>query len=69
MNQGITLKMGAADHSLTVGQVIIDLAACDRNQRYEARRTVIEHLKRTGYFGRKEQRKAHFRDRAQGVAA
>jgi hypothetical protein len=63
MNQNITIRMGAAYQDITVGTVNIDLAAADKTERYEVRRTLIEGLKENGYFGKKEQRKAQFRNR------
>lgn len=61
MQQGIVIRMGAAYQDLTAGSTRIDLAAASKTERYETRRTVIEHLKVTGYFGKREQRKARFR--------
>ncbi|MER9560965.1 hypothetical protein [Mesorhizobium sp. M0571] len=63
MNNNITIRMGAAYQDITVGTVHIDLAAADKTARYEVRRTLIEGLKENGYFGKKEQRKAQFRNR------
>ncbi|AIK68489.1 hypothetical protein Lo5R7ANS_19 [Mesorhizobium phage vB_MloP_Lo5R7ANS] len=63
MNNNITIRMGAAYQDITVGTVNIDLAAADKTARYEVRRTLIEGLKENGYFGKKEQRKAQFRNR------
>lgn len=63
MLQNITIRMGAAYHDITVGSINIDLSAADKTARYEVRRTLIEGLKEQGYFGKKEQRKALFRNR------
>lgn len=63
-NQNITLRMGAAHYDITVGSTQVDLSVASKTQRYEARRALIEGLKETGYFGKKEQRKARFRSRA-----
>lgn len=46
----ITIRMGAAEYSLTAGSVKIDLSTCSKEDRYQARRTLIETLKRRGYF-------------------
>lgn len=69
MNQGITLRMGAAHHDVTAGDTHIDLSSCNREERYTVRRTLIETLKEQGYFGAKEQRKAYFRNKAKRKAA
>lgn len=61
--QNITIRMGAAHQDITVGTLNIDLAAASKTERYEVRRTLIEGLKERGYFGKKEQRKAQFRNR------
>ncbi|RWP18845.1 MAG: hypothetical protein EOR00_09405 [Mesorhizobium sp.] len=63
MNNNITIRMGAAYQDITVGTVNIDLAAASKTERYEVRKSLIEGLKENGYFGKKEQRKAHFRNR------
>lgn len=63
MNQNITIRMGAAYQDISVGNVNIDLAAATKTERYEVRRELIEGLKSNGYFGKKEQRKAVFRQR------
>ncbi|MER9646770.1 hypothetical protein [Mesorhizobium sp. M0199] len=63
MNNNITIRMGAAYQDITVGTVSIDLAAASKTDRYEVRRSLIEGLKENGYFGKKEQRKAQFRNR------
>lgn len=63
MNQGITIRMGAAHQDITVGTVAVDLAAASKTERYEVRRTLIEGLKENGYFGKREQRKARFRSK------
>lgn len=68
MNQGITIRMGAAHHDLTAGSFHIDLSTASKTERYETRRTIIEHLKATGYFGRREQRKALYRQRGKADA-
>ena len=65
--QNITIRMGAAHQDITVGTVHIDLAAASKTERYEVRRTLIEGLKERGYFGKKEQRKALFRNRRAAV--
>jgi len=59
----ITIRMGAAYQDITVGALNIDLAAASKTDRYEVRRELIEGLKANGYFGKKEQRKAIFRQR------
>lgn len=63
MNQNITIRMGAAHQDIRVGTVAVDLAAASKTERYEVRRELIEGLKSNGYFGKKEQRKAVFRQR------
>lgn len=63
MKQNITLRMSAADYSLSVGSTRIDLANADKNEKYQVRRSLIEGLKLNGYFGKKEQRNAVFRER------
>jgi hypothetical protein len=63
MKQNITIRMGAAHQDITVGNVNIDLAAASKTDRYEVRKSLIEGLKGNGYFGKKEQRKATFRNR------
>lgn len=64
MNQGITLRFGAAHNSLSVaGGPSFDLASLTKSERYEVRRALIEGLKVNGYFGRKERRKAIFRQK------
>lgn len=63
MHHNVTIRMGAAYNDLTVNGIQVDLAAADKTQRYEARRGLIEGLKEIGYFGKKEQRKAIFRNR------
>ncbi|MER8582707.1 hypothetical protein NKG95_29065 [Mesorhizobium sp. M1423] len=63
MKNTITIRMGAAHQDITVGDVNIDLAAASKTDRYEVRRSLIEGLKENGYFGKKEQRKAQFRNR------
>ncbi|MDW9532284.1 MULTISPECIES: hypothetical protein [Sinorhizobium] len=63
MNQNITIRMGAARNDITVGSLNVDLSTANKTQRYEARRALIEGLKEQGYFGKKEQRKAIYRNR------
>jgi len=62
MSPNITLRMGAAFNDVTVGDLTVDLAKATKTQRYEARRAIIEGLKEQGYFGKKEQRKARYRN-------
>jgi hypothetical protein len=50
MKHQITLRIGASDFSLTAGDVRINLSACTKEERYQTRRTLIETLKRQGYF-------------------
>ncbi|PDT45369.1 hypothetical protein CO661_24210 [Sinorhizobium fredii] len=70
MNQGITIRLGAAHNSLTIADagLAFDVSTMDKTQRYELRRGLIEGLKTNGYFGKKEQRKARFRARQQVAA-
>ncbi|ARS72251.1 hypothetical protein CN233_04550 [Sinorhizobium meliloti] len=70
MNQGITIRLGASHNSLTVASngLAFDMSAMDKTERYELRRALIEGLKTTGYFGKKEQRRAVFRARQKGRA-
>ncbi len=68
MSKNITIRMGAAHHDITVGSIHVDLSKADKTQRYEARRGLIEGLKETGYFGKKEQRKARFRNQRKVAA-
>ncbi|MEY9719304.1 valyl-tRNA synthetase [Sinorhizobium fredii] len=63
MKQNITIRMGAAHHDVSVGSINVDLSKANKTERYEARRALIEGLKETGYFGKKEQRKAVYRKR------
>lgn len=63
MKQNITIRMGAAHHDVTVGAVNVCLATANKTERYEVRRALIEGLKENGYFGKKEQRKAIYRNR------
>ncbi len=68
MNQNITIRMGAANHDITVGSLNLDLSKASKTERYEARRALIEGLKEQGYFGKKEQRKAAYRNRRKVAA-
>lgn len=69
MNQGITIRFGAAHNSLALDTgPSFDMSTMDKTKRYELRRALIEGLKRHGYFGKKEQRRAHFRARQQAAA-
>lgn len=63
MKHNITLRLSAADYSLSVGHTRIDLSKADKNEKYQVRRTLIEGLKLNGYFGKREQRNAAFRER------
>lgn len=63
MSQNITIRMGAAHHAVSVGSISVDLSKATKTERYEARRALIEGLKENGYFGKKEQRKAIYRQR------
>lgn len=63
MSQNITIRMGAAHNDVSVGSINVDLSKATKNERYEARKAIIEGLKETGYFGKKEQRKAVYRNR------
>ena len=62
MKFNTTIRMGAAHQDITVGTVGIDLASASKQERYEVRRSLIEGLKENGYFGKKEQRRAYFRN-------
>ncbi|MDX0455515.1 hypothetical protein GOC72_18845 [Sinorhizobium medicae] len=68
MTQKITIRMGAAHNDISVGSINVDLSTATKTQRYEARHALIEGLKETGYFGKKEQRKAVYRNRAKASA-
>ena len=69
MNQGITIRFGAALNALSVTNgPSFDLAAMTKTERYEVRRALIEGLKTNGYFGRKERRKAMFRQKREARA-
>lgn len=69
MNQGITIRFGAAANSLNITcGPSFDLAALTKTERYEVRRALIEGLKLNGYFGRKERRKASFRQKREAQA-
>jgi hypothetical protein len=69
MNQGITIRLGAAQNNLSVKNgPSFDLAALTKTERYEVRRALIEGLKVNGYFGRKERRKAMFRQKREAAA-
>ncbi len=70
MNQGITIRFGAANNDMTLSTTghQFDMSTMDKTKRYELRRALIEGLKRHGYFGKKEQRRATFRARQQAAA-
>lgn len=57
MNSGITIRMGAAHYDLKAGDVVINLATASKTERYETRKTVMEHLRSSNYFGTKHNRK------------
>ena len=52
MTPKITLRFGAAHNSLTVGAIHLDLNGLTKDQRYEARKSLIEGLKSQRYFSR-----------------
>ncbi|MBY5581832.1 hypothetical protein [Rhizobium leguminosarum] len=52
MKHNITLRFGAAHNSLTVGDISLDLNSLNKDQRYEARKALIEGLKSERYFTR-----------------
>lgn len=52
MTPKITLRFGAAHNSLTVSDVHLDLNSLTKDQRYEARKSLIEGLKSQRYFSR-----------------
>lgn len=57
MNNKITIRYGAAHHSVSVGDVTIDFCKAHRDVRYQTRKTVIEGLRELGYFGEQGKRK------------
>ncbi|MGV1762820.1 hypothetical protein [Rhizobium rhizogenes] len=52
MKHKITIRLGAAHNSLSVGSTVIDLNELTKDQRYEARKALIEGLKSERYFSR-----------------
>jgi hypothetical protein len=52
MKHKITLRFGAAHNSLTVGDVSLTMNDLTKDQRYEARKALIEGLKSERYFSR-----------------
>ncbi|TCR92609.1 hypothetical protein [Rhizobium sp. BK376] len=52
MTPKVTLRFGANHNSLTVGSTVIDLNTLSKDEKYEARRTLIEGLKSQRYFSR-----------------
>jgi hypothetical protein len=52
MTHKVTLRFGAAHNSLTVGDISLDLNGLSKDQRYEARKALIEGLKTERYFSR-----------------
>ncbi|MBY5849765.1 hypothetical protein HFN51_04235 [Rhizobium leguminosarum] len=52
MKHKITLRFGAAHNSLSVGDIHLDLNGLSKDQRYEARKALIEGLKTERYFSR-----------------
>lgn len=59
MNNKITIRYGAAHHSVTVGDVTIDFCKAHRDVRYQTRKTIIEGLRELVYFGEEERRPRH----------
>jgi hypothetical protein len=57
MTHKVTLRFGAAHNSLTVGSIVLDLNAMTKDQRYEARKALIEGLKSERYFSRAAMRR------------
>ncbi|QWK78589.1 hypothetical protein [Ochrobactrum sp. BTU1] len=57
MNNKITIRYGAAHHSVSVGDVTIDFCKAHRDVRYQTRKTVIEGLRELGYFGEQGKRR------------
>lgn len=57
MNNNITIRYGAAHHSVTAGDVTIDFCKAHRDVRYQTRKIIIEGLRETGYFGEEGKRR------------
>lgn len=56
MNNNITIRYGAAHHSVTAGDVTIDFCKAHRDVRYQTRKIIIEGLRESGYFGEEAKR-------------
>ena len=55
-----TIRRGASVNEVSAGGTVIDMSRLNSNERYQVRCALIEGLKRTGYFGKRTQRRAEF---------